>query len=107
MSTVTVVRRKSSRARPGIKLYVDYWLLLAVAGLVVLGMLMVYSTTFDLGMRVWEDPTYYFRRQLTALAIGLAAILIFMQFDYHILRRYSVALMGGNAGAPHLFAGHR
>jgi cell division protein FtsW len=95
MSTVTVVRRKSSRARPGIKLYVDYWLLLAVAGLVVIGMLMVYSTTFDLGMLVWEDPTYYFRRQLTALVIGLAAILIFMQFDYHILRRYSVALMGG------------
>jgi cell division protein FtsW len=94
MSSVTVVRRKSSRARPGIKLYVDYWLLLAAAGLVVLGMLMVYSTTFDLGMRVWEDPTYYFRRQITALAIGLAAILVFMQFDYHILRRYSVLLMG-------------
>ncbi|MDT8304582.1 MAG: putative peptidoglycan glycosyltransferase FtsW [Anaerolineae bacterium] len=95
MSSVTVVRRRSSRARPGIKLYVDYWLLLAVAGLLVIGMLMVYSTTFDLGLRVWEEPTYYFRRQSMALALGLVAILVFMQFDYHILRRYSVVIMGG------------
>lgn len=95
MSSVTVVRRKSNRARPGIKLYVDYWLLLAVAGLLVIGMLMVYSTTFDLGLRAWDEPTYYFRRQSMALALGLVAILIFMQFDYHVLRRYSVLIMGG------------
>lgn len=98
MSSVTVVRRKSSRARPGIKLYVDYWLVLAVAGLLVIGMLMVYSTTFDLGLLAWEDPTYYFRRQSIALLLGLAAILIFMQFDYHILRRYSVIIMAGTLG---------
>jgi cell division protein FtsW len=95
MSSVTVVRRKSSRARPGIKLYVDYWMVVAVAGLLVIGMLMVYSTTFDLGLLAWEDPTYYFRRQSVALLLGLAAILIFMQFDYHILRRYSIIIMGG------------
>jgi cell division protein FtsW len=58
-------------------------------------MLMVYSTTFDLGMLVWEDPTYYFRRQSQRWLLGLAAILIFMQFDYHILRRYSIIIMGG------------
>ena len=95
MSSVTVVRRKSSRARPGIKLYVDYWMVVAVAGLLVIGMLMVYSTTFDLGLLAWEDPTYYFRRQSIALLLGLTAILIFMQFDYHILRRYSVIIMSG------------
>lgn len=94
MSSVTVVRRKSSRARPGIKFYVDYWLLLAVAGLVVIGMLMVYSTTFDLGELAHDQATYYFRRQAIALGIGLVAILIFMQFDYHVLRRFSVPIMG-------------
>ena len=95
MSSVTVVRRKSSRARPGIKFYVDYWMLLAAAGLVVIGMLMVYSTTFDLGEQVYDQATYYFRRQAIALGIGLAFILGFMQFDYHILRRFSVLIMSG------------
>lgn len=93
MSSVTVVRRKSSRARPGIKFYVDYWMLLAVAGLVVVGMLMVYSTTFDLGVREFDEATYYFKRQTIALLIGLAGIVLFMQFDYHILRRFSIPLM--------------
>ncbi len=47
MATVNVVRRRSSRALPGIRFQIDYWLLLAVAGLLVVGMLMVYSSTFD------------------------------------------------------------
>ena len=93
MASVTVVRKKSDRVRPGIKLYFDYWLLLAATGLIVLGMLMVYSTTFDLGLLVHDKPTYYFSRQLAALGLGAIASLLFMQFDYHILRRFSVALM--------------
>jgi len=93
MASVTVVRKKSDRVRPGIKLYFDYWLLLAATGLIVIGMLMVYSTTFDLGLLVHEQPTYYFRRQLVALGLGVFASLILMQFDYHILRRFSVVLM--------------
>lgn len=95
MASVTVVRNKNDRARPGIKLYFDYWLLLAVAGLVVIGMLMVYSTTFDLGLLTRDEPTYFFRRQVSALLLGLVAIVVFMQFDYHVLRRFSVLIMGG------------
>lgn len=93
MSSVTVVRKKSNRVRPGIRLYFDYWLLLAVAGLLVVGMLMVYSTTFDLGLLLHEDPTYFFRRQLAALGIGLVISVALMQFDYHALRRISIPLM--------------
>lgn len=94
MATVNVVRKKSNRVKPGLKFQFDYWLLLAISGLLVLGMLMVYSTTFDYGLRFWDEPTYYFRRQFYALIIGAAAALIIMQFDYHILRRFSVPLLG-------------
>lgn len=72
----------------------DYWLLLTVAGLVVIGMLMVFSTTFDYGLRFWDDSTFYLRRQSTALGLGLVAMFIIMQFDYTILRRFSVLLLG-------------
>jgi cell division protein FtsW len=94
MANVTVIRKKSNRVKPALRLQFDYWLLLAVAGLLVIGLLMVYSTTFDYGLRFKDDATYYFRRQMIALAIGLACFLVIMQFDYHILRRFSIPLMG-------------
>lgn len=99
MATVSVVRsKKSDRVRPAIKLQFDYWLLLAIVGLCVIGMLMVYSTTFDLGLLAKGDSTYYFRRQMMALLLGVAIILITMQFDYQILRRFSILIMAGTLG---------
>jgi cell division protein FtsW len=56
-------------------------------------MLMVYSTTFDYGLRFYDDSTYYFRRQFVAMAIGLAGLVGVMQFDYHIFRRFSVPIL--------------
>jgi len=93
MANVTVVRKKSNRVKPGLRFQFDYWLLLAVAGLLVIGLLMVYSTTFDYGLRFQDDATYYFERQMIALVIGLAGMLMVMQFDYHILRKFSIPLM--------------
>ena len=94
MATVNVLRKKSSQVNPGLKFQFDYWLLLALAGLLVLGMLTVYSTTFDYGLRFQDDATYYFRRQFIALLLGLSGLLVVMQFDYHVLRRFSVPLLG-------------
>lgn len=94
MSSINVVRRKTNQVHSGIKFRFDYWLLLTIGGLVVIGMLMVFSTTFDYGLRFWDDSTYYVRRQFTALALGIGAMVIILQFDYHILRRFSVLFLG-------------
>ena len=95
MTTLNVIRKKQGRVRSGQTFMVDYWLILAVAGLVVLGILMVYSTTFDLGERWHDDATYFLRRQLLALAAGVVCILILMRYDYHSLRRLSVPILLG------------
>lgn len=94
MATVNVVRKRSIRVSPVLRFRFDYWLLLAIAGMLVLGMLMVYSTTFDYGLRLQDDPTFYFRRQMMALGLGLVTMVGVMQFDYHILRRFSVPILG-------------
>ncbi|VAW41399.1 Cell division protein FtsW [hydrothermal vent metagenome] len=94
MTTVNIVRKRSNRVNPVLRFRFDYWLLLTLAGLLVLGMLMVYSTTFDYGLRFQDDATYYFRRQFLALGIGFVGLVAVMQFDYHILRRFSVPLLG-------------
>ena len=93
MTTVNVVRKKGIRVHPKLMFHFDYWLLLAIAGMIIVGLLTVYSTTFDLG-RQWHDGDagYFIRRQFVALAIGLVAFAGVMTFDYHILRRFSVVI---------------
>lgn len=92
--TTNTIRKRSDRVQSGIKFHFDYWLLLAIGGLVVIGMLMVYSTTFDIGLQWRGDSNYFIRRQFVALLLGLLAFIVVMQFDYHILRRISVLFLG-------------
>ena len=93
MATVNVVRKRGLRVHPRLMFHIDYWLLLAVAGLVIVGLLTVYSTTFDIG-RQWHegDAGYFVRRQLVALALGLVGFLAVLVFDYHILRKFSIVI---------------
>lgn len=94
MTTFNIVKKRSNFVHQDLRFHFDYWLLLAIAGLVVVGMLMVFSTTFDIGQLYKDDPSYYFRRQLVALVLGLAGMIFIIPFDYHILRRVSVPFLG-------------
>lgn len=98
MQSINVIRRQTNKVRPALRFQFDYWLLLSLAGLLIIGMMMVYSTTFDYGFRFQDDVTYYFRRQLTAAVLGVVTIVVMMQFDYHILRRFSVPFLFGTLG---------
>lgn len=94
MATITWNRRQKGRVRTATPVLVfDYWMLLAIAGLLVIGMLIVYSTTFDLGLLAKDDSAYYIKRQAVALGLGLASAVVLLQFDYHLLRYLSVPLM--------------
>ncbi len=94
MATISVVKKRGESILAGRNKYAfDYWLLLATAALLVFGFLMVYSTTFDLGLRYKENPVYYLTRQLGAMGIGVFVAVILMQFDYHVLRYASVPLI--------------
>lgn len=94
MTTINVVKKRSEPLLAGRNKYaVDYWLLLGTAALLVFGFLMVYSTTFDLGLRFKDNPVYYMTRQVGAMALGIMVILALLQFDYHALRLVSVPLI--------------
>ncbi len=94
MTAFGVVRKRSARVQPGLKYQIDFWLLLAVGGLLVLGMLLVYSSTFDYGLRFKDNATYYFRRQFVAMLLGVVSMAVILQFDHHVLRRFSVPFLG-------------
>jgi len=92
---VQIIRRKSSRVQSNLKLRFDYWLLLAVVALLIVGMLMVFSTTFDDGLLIYKDSTFFLKRQFLSLGIGVFGIILLMQVDYHKLRDWSIIALVG------------
>ena len=69
----------------------DVYLVLVVAALLAIGLLMVYSTTFDWSYLEYGSPVRIFLRQVRSAVIGTVALLIAWRMDYRILRDRRVA----------------
>ena len=65
--------------------HTDFALLGLVLALVVFGLLFLYSTSAYNGRVRFHDSAYYFKKQLFATALGLAAMYMVSQMDYHFL----------------------
>ena len=70
---------------------VDMPLLLSVLALVLFGMVMLYSTSAYNGLVKFGDSFYYLKKQFFATSLGLAAMYIVANIDYHIWSRFAVA----------------
>jgi cell division protein FtsW len=66
---------------------VDGWLLTDIAALCAFGLVMVYSASEALGFLWFENPNYFFYRQLMGMGLGVLALVILARTDYHRLRR--------------------
>ncbi len=75
---------------------IDYLLLVAVAALLIIGLMMIYSATFALGYQLFEQPTYFFIRQLLWMGLGALALIFFANVEYHVWQRFAVPLMAVN-----------
>jgi cell division protein FtsW len=83
-----VVDAADQRAQiPSLRGALDYVLLLAVAGLLMIGLLMVFSAS---QLSVDGDPSYWFRKQLVWAALGVVALLFTARLDYHAWQRVSL-----------------
>lgn len=90
-----VIRQVKSTTRTRSKLpQIDYPLMIAVGALVAIGLMMVYSTTFDWGYQEYGDPAHFLLLQLLWLALGLVALWGMMRINYTVLRRLSIPMMG-------------
>ncbi len=74
----------------------DYMLLGAVGTLTLLGLMLVYSGSYDLAYITQQgNAAFYLIRQLVFLGIGVVVMLLLTRSDYVNWRRWSVLLMGG------------
>ena len=82
-------RRQKDRSRP------DYVLALAVAGLVLIGLIMVYSATFDWCYQAFDSSFHMVKRQLLWIGIGTVGLVLAAALPYDLWRRAAVPLMAG------------
>ncbi len=76
----------------------DMPLLVVVVALIVFGLTMLYSSSWDFSLGAYGDAMYMFNRQLTWLGLGLLAALVLAFFDYHHWRRLVVPAMALTIG---------
>jgi len=76
----------------------DMPLLLTVIALVVFGLIMLYSASFDFSFNEYGSSTHMFLRQVRWLSLGIIAAFILSLFDYHHWRKLVVFAMLGTIG---------
>jgi cell division protein FtsW len=82
--------RNNSRAQPSAD-----WFFIAVVGvLVVLGLVMAYTTTFFWSATSEGSPVVIFGKQLLYVAIGIVGFVLLSRIDYGFWRRLALPAMG-------------
>ena len=65
----------------------DGWLALMVFGLVLFGIIMIYSASVIKAHISYGDDQYFVKRQLVAAIIGFAAMVLLTNIDYHFWQK--------------------
>lgn len=80
----------------GLAKKVDYPLIITLASLLLIGLMMICSSSFDFGyMELGKQPTYFFGKQIIWVLVGTAALIVMMNIEYHTWRRFSIPIMAG------------
>ncbi len=90
--TDALVHQAKNRKR--IRLGFDVPLVLAVITLLIFGLIIVYSASYDYSSFYYSSPTTIFYRQIVFMLVGVGIGLFMVFFDYHRWISYAVAAMG-------------
>ena len=99
MGTGTFVNERPYAERPnnpavrrGVRGF-DMPLLVSVVALIVFGLAMLFSASWDFSLSAYGDAMHMFNRQLMWLSLGLIVAVCLAFFDYHHWRRFVVPAM--------------
>jgi len=73
-------------------------MLLTVVALIVFGLIMLYSASFDFSFNEYGSSSYMFLRQIKWLGVGILCAFLLSVFDYHKWRRLAVFAMLATIG---------
>lgn len=90
-NTGTSIFQQVTSATRGAVQQPDYWLLTIILIMVMFGTVMVFSSSFAIGVRQEGGDGYYFlARHLVYLIVGLAGMLVAMSIDYQVWRKVAL-----------------
>ncbi|MGD2143164.1 MAG: putative lipid II flippase FtsW [Anaerolineae bacterium] len=72
----------------------DFILILSVAGLIVAGLMMVYSATFDWSYQEYDSSLHIALRQFRWVGVGVVALVVFTVIPYRWWEKIAVPVMG-------------
>jgi cell division protein FtsW len=72
----------------------DPWIFATVAGLIAIGLVMVFSASSATAYAAYHDTAYFLKRQLVWLALGGGFAYLAYRIDYTKLKRISPVLLG-------------
>lgn len=72
----------------------DFFLLVVVTILVVIGIVMIYSASAIVALKDYKTPYYYLQRQLVWAAVGIAALWVGVKLDYRNYRHFAALILG-------------
>ena len=78
----------------------DLPLLVTVIAILIFGLVMMFSASWDYSLGQYGSPMHMFDRQLAWLGIGLLAAIVLSVLDYHQWRRLDRARHGLHDPAP-------
>jgi len=77
----------------------EYAIVVVAGVLTALGLVMVYSSSFVIGLARFGDGQYYVVRQAMWAALGLVLMVAAMRTDYRVYRTLALPIMGGTIAA--------
>lgn len=82
--------RTLSRRKTNTESYMDYSMLFIVIFLLGFGLVMLYSTSSYMANLSYGDSAWYFKKQLFATILGVAAMFFVSNIPYHFWERFAV-----------------
>jgi len=76
------------------KLHCDSILFFTVIVLVLIGLVMVFSSSGVYAMEKYDDPYYFLKRQVLWAVLGTLVMLVTRKMDYHYLEKYTYYITG-------------
>ncbi|MBW7461483.1 FtsW/RodA/SpoVE family cell cycle protein, partial [Paenibacillus sepulcri] len=67
----------------------DVWMIVSISCILAIGLVMVYSASAVLAFHEFGDKFYYVKRQSIFAVLGIASLLVTMNADYGIWKKWS------------------
>lgn len=76
----------------------DKPLIFITSAIVIFGLIMLSSASSVIAYSAFGDSYHFFKHQIFGLVLGLAAVWVFSKVDYHIWRKYALAMLAISIG---------